>query len=357
MTSVKTAPGGAAYNGCMTPSIFDHCARKFQVALLKVLGATAYGRERERDAQRLQRAANVFIHAREGMMITDAKGDIVDVNATFTEITGYTLDDVVGRNPSILSSGRHDAAFYGALWSQLKAQDYWRGEIWDRRKDGALYPEMLTISAVRDGDHQVTHYVALFSDISQRKAMEERVWQLAFYDPLTHLPNRRLLSDRLAQALSQSERNAQWGAVLFLDLDNFKSLNDAHGHGAGDLLLIEVAQRLKGAVRGIDTVARMGGDEFVVLLGELGADRDAACAQACRVAEKIRLSLAETYRLRVPQHDAAAASQVEHHCSASVGVAVFGPEDASADQLLQWADAAMYQAKSQGRNRVQLHRG
>ena len=213
---------------------------------------------------------------------------------------------------------------------------------------------MLTVSAVRDDQNQMTHYVALFSDITERKASEAQVWQLAFYDPLTQLPNRRLLNDRLAQAMAQSERNGQYGAVMFLDMDNFKPLNDEHGHGAGDLLLVEVAQRLKCAVRGMDTVARMGGDEFVVLLSELGENLEAARLQALSVAEKMRAALAEPYCLHLPQ-PTQDAEVLEHNCTASVGVALYWQQTVGADQLLQWADAAMYQAKALGRNRVQLH--
>lgn len=217
-----------------------------------------------------------------------------------------------------------------------------------------MYAEMLTISAVRGAGNAVVQYVALFSDITRRKALEDQVQQLAFYDPLTRLPNRRLLSDRMAQALAQSGRSAQFGAVMFMDLDNFKPLNDAYGHGAGDLLLVEVAERLKRAVRGIDTVARIGGDEFVVVSGELGADRDAACVQALALAQKIRLSLAEPYRLNLIQQNTSS-SEVEHHCTASLGLVMYGPSDGDADQLLKWADAAMYQAKALGRNRVEVY--
>ena len=310
--------------------------------------------ERKRSEEKLQLAANVFTHAREGIMITNAQGDIMDVNATFTAITGYTRDEVLGRNPRLLASGKQDKSFYTALWSALQDQGHWSGEVWNRRKDGEIFAEMLTISAVRGAGSAVLQYVALFSDITRRKTLEAQVQQLAFYDPLTQLPNRRLLSDRLAQALVQSGRSAQWGAVLFLDLDNFKPLNDAHGHGAGDLLLVEVANRLRRAVRGIDTVARIGGDEFVVVVGELGADRESAQTQGLAVAEKIRLSLAEPYHLSVHPSDTPE-SVVEHHCTASVGLALYGQQHVPADQLLQWADAAMYEAKALGRNRVHLH--
>jgi diguanylate cyclase (GGDEF)-like protein len=240
------------------------------------------------------------------------------------------------------------------MWSALNAQAHWSGEIWNRRKNGEIYPEMLTVSVVRGANNAPVQYVALFSDITRRKALEEQVRQLAFLDPLTLLPNRRLLSDRLQQALAQVERSAHFGAVIFLDLDNFKPLNDQHGHEAGDLLLVEVAERLKHAVRGMDTVARIGGDEFVVVLEELDMDRQAASTQALAVAEKIRVSLAEPYRLKLRQETAQAAV-VEHHCTASLGLALFGPGDDNTDQILKRADTAMYEAKARGRNRVQLY--
>lgn len=311
---------------------------------------------RKQAEEKLQLAASVFTHACEGIMITDRRGDIIDVNAMFTQITGYGLNEVLGRNPRVLSSGRQDAAFYSRMWSTLKDQDHWSGEIWNRRKDGQIFAELLTISAVRNAKGEVAQYVALFSDITERKVMEDQVHQFAFYDALTSLPNRRLLRDRLQQAIASSERNGHFGAVMFLDLDNFKSLNDHSGHVAGDLLLVEVAERLKRCVRGVDTVARIGGDEFVVLVSELGREREASLEEARVVAEKVRLALAEPYHLAVP-HEGQSDTQVEHHCTASIGVALFFRQTVGQDDILQSADAAMYQAKSQGRNRVQLHRG
>ncbi len=311
--------------------------------------------ERKSAERQLRLAASVFTHSREGITIADARGLIVDVNESFSRITGYSRSEVLGQNPRILQSGRHDSAFYASMWGDLKGKSYWSGEIWSKRKNGEIYPEMLTITAVRDEHGQVQQYVALFSDISQRKAMEEQVRQLAFYDALTGLPNRRLLDDRLRQALAASKRSGLYGAVMFLDLDNFKPVNDLHGHGVGDLLLVEVARRLASCVREVDTVARFGGDEFVVLLGELGANRTDSTAEALGVAEKIRVSLEAPYVLRAGPSDAVPAGTVEHRCSASIGAVVFSSTQANSDELFKWADAAMYQAKDAGRNTIRFY--
>lgn len=296
-------------------------------------------------------AAKVFSHAFEGITITDAEGTILDVNNSFTRITGYSRDEVLGQNPRLLKSGRQDAAFYDALWQQLLSTGHWRGELWNRRKSGEVYPELLNISAVRDAHGITRHYVGLFSDITARKAMEDQVRQLAFFGALTALPNRRLLSDRLGQTLLTNQRSRRYGALMFLDLDNFKPLNDAHGHAVGDLLLIEVANRLRACVRQTDTVARLGGDEFVVMLSELDQDGDFSLAQASAIAEKIRLSLAKPYSL-TPGPATQSSHTVEHRCTGSIGVVLMPPDSADQDALLKQADAAMYRAKAGGRNRV-----
>ncbi|APW45926.1 sensor domain-containing diguanylate cyclase [Rhodoferax antarcticus] len=304
---------------------------------------------------RLEMAANVFSHAHEGISITDIEGNILNVNDTFSQITGYSRGEVIGKNTRLLQSDRQDAAFYQALWKALLINGHWSGEIWNRRKNGEVYPALLTISAVRDERGVTRQYVTLFSDISVRKAIEEQVRQLAFFDPLTNLPNRRLLTDRLAQILLVNKRSEHFGAVVFLDLDNFKPLNDTHGHGVGDMLLIEVASRLKSCVREMDTVARLGGDEFVVVLSELDATLDASKTQALAVAEKIRDSLSQVYRLQPDAATQTPADQpIEHHCTASVGVAVFEPGQTDQDAILHHADQAMYRAKEAGRNRVVL---
>jgi len=287
------------------------------------------------------------------MLITDANGDILQINRSFTEITGYAADEVIGKNPRIFSSGRHDKAFYKEMWNSLSNKGVWKGEIWDRQKNGEVHPDFLTITAVKNVHGAVTNYVATLTDITLRKQMEEKINLLAFYDTLTKLPNRRLLNDRLTQALASSKRNACYGAMMFIDLDNFKPLNDTHGHAVGDLLLVEVARRLKTCIREMDTVARFGGDEFVVMLSELDTERIEATAEASFIAEKIRMVLSEPYLLLVSQNEKSK-NEVQHHCTATIGVAMFtGYEDGS--DILRWADAAMYEAKEAGRNSVRFY--
>lgn len=308
--------------------------------------------DRKRDEARLQQAASVFTHAYEGIMLTTATGVIVDVNAAFTRITGYAREELVGKLPRILKSDRHDHPFYAAMWTQLLEVGYWQGEIWNRRKNGDIYPEQLTISAIRDEQGHTFQYVALCSDITERKQLEEQIRQLAYYDMLTCLPNRRLLRERLSLALAQSRRNQWWGAVLFLDLDNFKPLNDQHGHEVGDLLLIEAARRIKQNIREVDIVARFGGDEFVVVATELHTNPIEARQGAQAIATKIQQSLSEPYFLT---SSTSPDKPIEHHCTASIGVALFGPETEHKDDLLKWADMAMYEAKDSGRNRVRFY--
>ena len=314
--------------------------------------------DRKRTEDQLRLAASVFTHCHEGIMIADADGLIVDVNQAFSRITGYSREEVLGRNPRILKSEHHDTAFYADLWRDLSINNFWSGEIWNRRKNGLSYPEHLTISTVCDSQGNPHQYVALFSDISERKAMEEKVRQLAFYDSLTQLPNRRLLDDRLAQTMADSKRSGCYCALMFIDLDNFKPLNDLHGHAVGDLLLIEVARRLTSCVREVDTVARFGGDEFVVMLSRLDADRAVSIEHARVIAEKIRASVGVCFQLTL---DGQPATTVEHHCSASIGVVVFTGHSAdnhaspSQADIIKWADLAMYRAKDAGRNTIQFY--
>lgn len=304
--------------------------------------------------KRLRLAANVFTHAREGIIITDADSEILDVNDAFTRITGYSRVEVLGKNPRMLSSGKQSPAFYGAMWRDLAEKDYWHGEVWNRHQNGAIYAETLTISAVRDIHGKIQQYVALFSDITERKQLEDKVHQLAFYDALTQLPNRRLLQDRIGQNMGANKRSSRYGALMFLDLDNFKPLNDTHGHEVGDLLLIEAAERMKICVREIDTVARFGGDEFVVVLNELDADKSESISQAMIVAEKIRTTLSEPYQLTI-KRDGETDMTIEHRCTASIGLTLFTGHEASPDMVIKWADIAMYQAKESGRNLIRLY--
>ncbi|MDP4028607.1 MAG: PAS domain S-box protein [Gallionella sp.] len=320
-----------------------------------VLGTTGFARditERKHSEEELRIAATVF-ESQEGMLVTDAHRVILRVNHAFASITGYPAEEVVGHTPGILNSGRHDAAFYAAMWESVRSTGAWHGEIWDRRKSGEVYPGELNITAVKGDAGEITHYVVTLHDITARKAAEEQIYNLAFYDSLTQLPNRRLLNDRLGQTMAASRRSNHYGALMFLDLDNFKPLNDTHGHGVGDLLLIEVARRLTGCVRESDTVARFGGDEFVVMLGELVEDKAGSTAQAGIVAEKIRVALFEPYLLAF-KHESEAETSVEHRCAASIGVVLFIGHEAGAEDVIKWADIAMYQAKECGRNRVRF---
>ena len=304
--------------------------------------------ERKQVEQQLRIAAAAF-ESQEGMVVTDPTNVVLRVNRAFSEITGYSAEEAVGQDMSFLKSDRHGADFYASMWKSILSQGGWQGEIWNRTKNGEVHPHWLTISAVKDCDGVVTHYVGTYFDITERKRMEEQVQLLAFYDPLSKLPNRRLLNDRLSQTMAASKRSGCYGALMFLDLDNFKPLNDAHGHVAGDLLLVAAADRLKSCVRQIDTVARFGGDEFVVVISELDPDRTESAAQAALIAEKIRGTLSEPYLLTL-KHEGAADLTVEHRCTASIGIALFIGHEASQGNILKWADKAMYQAKEAGRN-------
>jgi diguanylate cyclase (GGDEF)-like protein/PAS domain S-box-containing protein len=291
-------------------------------------------------AEQELRIAAVAFESQEGMVVTNQAHEILRVNSAFTRITGYSAAEVLGKNPRLLRSGRNPPEFYTQLWSALETLGVWEGEIWNRRKNGEIYPEYLTISAVRTGSGEVSHYVGTFSDITQRKAAMDEIHQLAFYDALTGLPNRRLLLDRLSQALASSQRSGKQGALLFIDLDNFKQLNDSWGHALGDLLLQQVAQRLRARVRDDDSVARLGGDEFVVMLEGLSEDAVAAGEQTRYVGEKLLSDLGLLFNL----------AGHEYQSTASIGAALFCGQQTSVAELLRCADIAMYAAKKAGRN-------
>lgn len=299
--------------------------------------------ESRRIEQEMRIAATAF-ESLHGMMVTDAKGTILRVNNAFTEMTGYAPGEVIGKLPSMFKSGRHDDAFYTDMWRQLQDNGAWFGEIWDRRKNGDIFPKWQSISAVRGADGEISHYVSAFSDISAHKKAEEQIRSLAFYDPLTTLPNRRLLLDRLQQAMALSGRTGNYGALLFIDLDQFKMLNDTLGHNIGDLLLIQVASRLGDSLRACDTAARLGGDEFVVMLEDLSEKVEEAAAQARIVGEKILVTLNRRYQL----------AEHPYHNTPSIGITLFKGEQTSLDDLFKQADLAMYQSKAAGRNTLRF---
>ncbi|QEL64215.1 diguanylate cyclase/phosphodiesterase with PAS/PAC sensor [Oryzomicrobium terrae] len=291
------------------------------------------------NAQQLRLAAQVFESGNEGIVITDPSNRILTVNRAFSAITGYAADEVVGQNPSLFSSGRHSAEFYAAMWRELNERGTWAGEIWNRRKDGTPFPEWLNISAVKNDRGEVTHYIAAFSDITERKAAEAQVRHMAEYDALTNLPNRVLLQDRLGQAIAAAQRGGGRMALIFIDLDRFKNINDSLGHAIGDQVLCQVGARLADTVRASDTVSRLGGDEFVVLLPELDAPN-----QAASVAEKLLVALSQP--LQADGHELAV--------TPSIGIAVFPEDGQDGSTLLKNADAAMYYAKDNGRNNFQF---
>ena len=284
-------------------------------------------------------AASVFDHAHEGIMITDPAGHIVEVNATFSELTGYARAEAVGQRADLLKSGHHDAAFYRAMWKTIRQNGYWRGEVWNRKKSGEIFVELLTISTVRDRSGAIANFVGIFSDITLIKEHQQRLEHLAHFDALTQLPNRMLLADRMQLAMAHSDRSGKVLAVCYLDLDGFKPVNDQYGHAVGDRLLIEVAQRLKTCIRAGDTVSRLGGDEFVLLFADLDNIRESDHAIA-------RIISALTHPFAIAGH----AIQI----SASIGVTLYPQDGADSDALLRHADQAMYAAKQAGRNRFHL---
>jgi diguanylate cyclase (GGDEF)-like protein/PAS domain S-box-containing protein len=308
--------------------------------------------ERKLTEQSLRIAAITF-ESQEGMMITDAQKVMLRVNHAFSEITGYGSEEAVGRTPRLLSSGRHEAAFYDAMWESVEKNGTWRGEIWNRRKDGEIYPEWLSVTAVKASDGTITHYVGTFSDITLRKAAEDEIRNLAFYDPLTQLPNRRLMLDRLRQALTSSARHGRHGALMLFDLDDFKTLNDTLGHDVGDQFLVEVGRRMESCIREGDTVARLGGDEFVVILEDLDAETLAAM-QAESIAVKIQAALSRPYVLDLSLAGVERDTR-SYHCTSSIGITLFRDQSVSVEELMKRADTAMYQAKAAGRNTMRFY--
>ncbi|KAF0164539.1 MAG: diguanylate cyclase/phosphodiesterase with PAS/PAC sensor(s) [Rhodocyclaceae bacterium] len=295
--------------------------------------------EERRTLDRLALAASVSEHSLNGVIITDAQQRIIEVNPAFTRITGYSRAETLGQTPRMLSSGRHDTDFYAAMWSEIQATGQWRGEIWNRHKDDKIFPEELSIVAVKDEEGTAIRYIGIFSDISQIKTQEAQLRQMAHYDPLTGLPNRMLLADRMKVALATAARSGEKLAVCYLDIDGFKPVNDTWGHATGDRLLQEVAGRMRDTVRGGDTVARLGGDEFVLLLANT-TDLEQCEASLARILQSV------TQPILI---DGASLT-----ITASVGITLFPDDKADADTLLRHADQAMYAAKEAGRNRFHL---
>jgi diguanylate cyclase (GGDEF)-like protein/PAS domain S-box-containing protein len=296
--------------------------------------------ERKRAEEALRVTASVFDNSQEGILITDADNHIVDVNPAFTRISGYLRDEVLGRDPSLLNSGRHDHAFYAAMWQSLAEKRAWRGEIWNRRKSGETYVELLSISAITDADGRVQRHVGVFSDISHLKAHEAELSRIAHYDALTGIPNRVLLIDRMRQAIAQTAREGNMLAVCYLDLDGFKAVNDTLGHDAGDQVLVEIAKRIDDTIRGGDTVARLGGDEFVVVL--LGLERGDECAATL---QRMLNAIAQPMQVK----------DTQVVMGASIGVSLYPLDDEDPDTLMRHADQAMYIAKQSGKNRYHIY--
>lgn len=299
--------------------------------------------ERKRMKNDLLIAAMAF-ESQESILVTDAHEKILRINRACSELTGYAPEEVIGQTPRLFSSGRHGKAFYREMWANINGTGLWRGEVWNRKKSGEIYPEWLSISAVRDDTGKITNYIGSFVDISQRKSAEEAIHHLAFYDALTDLPNRSLLLNRLRKALLASTRNETSGALFFIDLDDFKTLNDTAGHDSGDRLLITMSKRILENVRQQDTVSRFGGDEFVVMMDGLSQNPIFAATQARTAGNKILEACNQPFEL----------TGYTYRCSASIGIVLFGNEPSTVEELLKRADLAMYQAKASGRNALRF---
>jgi diguanylate cyclase (GGDEF)-like protein/PAS domain S-box-containing protein len=302
--------------------------------------------ERHRDETELRIAAAAF-QSHESMVITDANGIILRVNRAFTECTGYSMEECVGNTPRMFKSGRQDDDFYREMWKRLLADGKWEGEVWDRRKNGEIFPKWMIVSAVTGENGAITHFIATHLDITERKKSEQRIESLAFFDQLTGLLNRSLLTDRIQQALVTSARKRSCGALMLLDLDNFKALNDTLGHDIGDRFLVEISRRLRECVRASDSVARQGGDEFVVLLEEFSAG-SSALAQVESVARKILAAVERPFDLKLMSDGLE--QNHSYHGAVSIGITLFWGDSIGVDELLKQADLAMYRAKNSGRN-------
>ncbi|OOY53789.1 hypothetical protein BOV97_00790 [Solemya velum gill symbiont] len=293
-----------------------------------------------KQAEDQMRIAAVAFESQQGIMVTDAVGIILQVNSAFMEMSGYTADEIIGNTPKMFQSGRHGPAFYEEMWQTINSDGFWQGEIWDRRKNGEVYPKLLSISAVTDTDGKISHYVGSHADITEKKSAEKKIDKLAYYDQLTGLPNKVQFMNRLEQTLEACVRDNQYSAILMIDLDHFQKLNDTLGHVIGDQLLVQVASLLEESTSSVDTVARFGGDKFVVILPELASDKIKAARTAEKVTRNILHTLNKEYQL----------GRSSHHSTVSIGVNLFGSETLTIDVLLKQAELAMYESKSAGRN-------
>ncbi|MCW8825716.1 MAG: EAL domain-containing protein [Gammaproteobacteria bacterium] len=327
--------------------LFHHAmrARKRSDEVGTFIGYVLDITERKEAEEQLSLAATAM-ESSVAISITAPNGNILRVNEAFSEITGYAPEEIIGKNHNVLNSGKHDKEFFKSFWKALTSEGYWEGEIWNKKKSGELFPEWISVAAVKDSAGVITHYVATFQDISERKLAEKRIEQLAYFDPLTNLPNRRLYFDRLSQELVHARRLNNFGAVMFVDLDRFKQINDSQGHAVGDSILMETARRLTRVLREGDTASRLGGDEFVALIPNLGSELETAFQNAGRVAEKLFFELTKPYEL--PNR--------ELIVTASIGIILFPDEQLTAEDVMKQADMAMYQAKESGRNSYHFYR-
>lgn len=307
---------------------------------LRMLGTVQDVTQQQEAENRLRLAARVFENAAEGVVVTDINANILDVNPSFTETTGYLREDLLGQNPRLLQSGRHKREFYEEMWRTLLQEGQWQGEVWDRYKSGEIAPRWLSIVAVKDESGKTINYVGISRDISEAKRAERELWRRAYHDPLCGLPNRDLMFDRLRQAMGYARRSGRSVAVMLIDLDGFKAVNDTLGHAAGDQLLVEIAKRLKACVRENDTVARLGGDEFAIIMVEMEEVGDID-----RVSAKIGGVVARPLVI----------GGQEARVTASTGIAIFPDHGEEAETLLEHADSAMYRAKKEGRNTWRFH--
>lgn len=293
----------------------------------------------------LRLASFIYEYSGESILLTDKDNKIISVNPAFTETTGYSLKEIVGQSPNILNAKKQTHEFYEDMWKNLNTHNSWQGEIWNRRKNSEIYPEWLKIKVIRDSNKKVTNYIASFTDISENKKAEEAINHLAFYDSLTGLPNRRLMLNRLRDSFESSARKQQKGAVLFIDLDNLKSVNEARGHEVGDLLLIEMSNRIQQCLGHGDTIARIGGDVYAVILNGLSVDKEIATLQAENTAISIQNAIHQPFNLK----------DELYLCQACIGISIFMDHEISIDELLKQVDAAMYQAKKKGRGQIHFY--